>query len=115
MALGAVPVSGAEPEFYDFIGEKELRPIINPDPCDFEKHAAGLERIVTDRELFQIHTGSGTRIRTSTQRHRHMSRGASKTSGYRFEPVDTEIESTVILTSKGVACAARFDTDERTK
>ena len=52
MALGAVPVSGAEPEFYDFIGEKELRPIINPDPCDFEKTCSRLERIVTDRELF---------------------------------------------------------------
>lgn len=53
MALGAVPVSGAEDEFYDFIGENELRPIINPDPCDFERTCAALERAVTDRRHFE--------------------------------------------------------------
>ena len=66
MALGAVPVSGAEPEFYDFIGEKELRPIINPDPCDFEKTCSRLERIVTDRELFRSIQAQG---REFVQRH----------------------------------------------
>lgn len=32
MALGRVAASGAQPEFYDFIGEKELRPLICLDP-----------------------------------------------------------------------------------
>ena len=32
MALGRVAASGAQPEFYDFIGEKELRPVINLNP-----------------------------------------------------------------------------------
>lgn len=32
MARGVVAVSGAEPEFYDFIGEHECRPIINVSP-----------------------------------------------------------------------------------
>lgn len=34
MAMGKVAVSGGEPEFYDFIGESELRPIINGLPDD---------------------------------------------------------------------------------
>lgn len=33
MAMGKVAVSGGEPEYYDFIGESELRPIINADPA----------------------------------------------------------------------------------
>ena len=32
MAMGKNVVSGAEPEFYDFIGEQNLRPIINASP-----------------------------------------------------------------------------------
>lgn len=32
MARGQVAVSGAEPEFYDFIGEKQLHPIVNVEP-----------------------------------------------------------------------------------
>lgn len=34
MAMGKVVVSGAEPEFYDFIGEPELHPIVNALPDD---------------------------------------------------------------------------------
>lgn len=34
MAMGKISVSGAEPEFYDFIDEKELKPIINVVPDD---------------------------------------------------------------------------------
>lgn len=34
MSSGQTVVSGAEPEFYDFIGEKDLRPIINVVPDD---------------------------------------------------------------------------------
>jgi len=62
MALGAVPVSGAEPEYYDFIGENELRPIINPDPCDFEKTCLALERAVTDREVFTAMQAQGREL-----------------------------------------------------
>lgn len=36
MAMGSVAITGGEPEFYDFIGEKELRPVFNPEPDDFE-------------------------------------------------------------------------------
>lgn len=32
MARGLTAVSGGEPEYYDFIGEKELRPIVNASP-----------------------------------------------------------------------------------
>lgn len=49
MARGMVAVSGAEPEFYRFIGEEQLRPIINvlPDRDDiFHK----LENLITHRE-----------------------------------------------------------------
>ena len=34
MAMGKVAVSGAEPEYYDFIGEKQLHPIVNVVPDD---------------------------------------------------------------------------------
>lgn len=34
MAMGKVVVSGAEPEFYEFVGEKTLHPIINAVPDD---------------------------------------------------------------------------------
>lgn len=34
MALGLNTLSGGEPEYYDFIGEKELRPVINAVPDD---------------------------------------------------------------------------------
>lgn len=34
MAMGKVSVSGSEPEYYDFIGEQELHPIVNVVPDD---------------------------------------------------------------------------------
>lgn len=45
MAYGLNVVSGAEPEFYDFIGEHENRPIINA-PIDLEPLSATLEQII---------------------------------------------------------------------
>ena len=36
MAHGAVVIGGGEEEYYDFIGEKTLRPIINVRPMDDE-------------------------------------------------------------------------------
>lgn len=49
MAKGLVAVSGAEPEFYDFIGEKDLRPVVNvlPDPAEAYK---ALEQLVLHRD-----------------------------------------------------------------
>ena len=49
MAQGLVAVSGAEPEYYDFIGETENRPVVNAIPDD-EKLEAQLEDIVLHPE-----------------------------------------------------------------
>ena len=46
MARGKVAVTGGEEQFYDFIGEKTLRPIINPDPLNIDALAHDLQRIV---------------------------------------------------------------------
>lgn len=45
MAMGKITVSGAEPEYYDFIGEKDLKPIVNVTPDDREIYQT-LERLV---------------------------------------------------------------------
>lgn len=50
MADSKVVISGAEPEYYDFIGEKQLRPIINIDPANPEQAIAALQGLVNDRE-----------------------------------------------------------------
>ena len=49
MAQGLAAVSGGEPEFYDFIGEKTLRPIINARP-DAESVYRTLEEVILKRE-----------------------------------------------------------------
>lgn len=46
MAKGKIAVSGGEPEFYDFIGEQELMPIVNALPDDEELKGV-LENLVT--------------------------------------------------------------------
>ncbi|MDE6439150.1 MAG: glycosyltransferase [Muribaculaceae bacterium] len=46
MAYGIPAVSGAEPEFYDFIGEKDNRPIYNS-PVDVDGMTAMFEHILT--------------------------------------------------------------------
>lgn len=51
MADGKVVVSGGEPEYYDFIGERSLRPIINIDPASPEQAIAALQSLADDREL----------------------------------------------------------------
>lgn len=48
MAKGIVAVSGAEPEFYDFIGEHSLHPIVNVVPSRDEIYRT-LEKIVCER------------------------------------------------------------------
>ncbi|MDE7388946.1 MAG: hypothetical protein K2M97_06835, partial [Muribaculaceae bacterium] len=50
MAYGLNVVSGAEPEYYDFIGEHENRPIINA-PIDCDALTDTLEQIVLHPEL----------------------------------------------------------------
>lgn len=49
MAQGMVAVSGAEPEYYDFIGETECRPIINVSPIVEGDIDAKLEWIVQNK------------------------------------------------------------------
>ncbi|MCM1378228.1 MAG: hypothetical protein NC097_07220 [Clostridium sp.] len=50
MAMGKTVISGAEPEFYDFIGENELRPVINA-PLDFDSLCDVIEQAVVNRNL----------------------------------------------------------------
>ena len=47
MSKGIVCVGGGEPESYDALGEKELRPVINVEP-NFQSVERELEAIVTD-------------------------------------------------------------------
>ncbi|MBQ3323925.1 MAG: glycosyltransferase family 1 protein [Muribaculaceae bacterium] len=51
MARGLVTVSGAEPEYYDFIGERDNRPIINVSPLVEGDIDAKLEWIVQNKHL----------------------------------------------------------------
>ena len=46
MAMGKVVVSGGEPEYYDFIGEYDNRPIINAVPDDDEALFRSIEEAV---------------------------------------------------------------------
>lgn len=50
MARGLVAVSGAEPEYYDLIGEQENRPIVNALPYSDDDLVAALERIIEERD-----------------------------------------------------------------
>jgi len=52
MAYGLNVVSGAEPEYYDFIGEKNNRPIINA-PIELDPLTDTLEQIVLHPELIR--------------------------------------------------------------
>lgn len=56
MAHGTVVIGGGEEDYYDFIGEKELRPIINvrPDVSDDENVAAIEHAFFTDGQLAQM-------------------------------------------------------------
>lgn len=46
MAMGKTVVSGGEPAYYDFIGEADNRPIVNPDPADPGALAALLSPLI---------------------------------------------------------------------
>lgn len=49
MAMGKTVVSGGEPEYYDFIGEHENRPIINAAPDDDDAIFAAIEDAVLNQ------------------------------------------------------------------
>lgn len=49
MAYGLNVVSGGEPEFYDFIGETDNRPVINA-PIEFEPLCSAIEQVVLHPE-----------------------------------------------------------------
>lgn len=51
MARGMVAVSGAEPEYYDFIGETENRPIVNISPLDPQDIENKLEWIIANKRM----------------------------------------------------------------
>lgn len=51
MAQGLVAVSGAEPEYYDLIAERDLHPIVNVDPTRPGDVDARLEWLVLNRHL----------------------------------------------------------------
>lgn len=51
MAQGLVAVSGAEPEYYDLIAERDLHPIVNVDPTKPGDVDARLEWLVLNRHL----------------------------------------------------------------
>lgn len=51
MAQGIVSMTGGEPEFYDFIGEKELRPIINVSPIVENDIYQKIDWIVQNKHL----------------------------------------------------------------
>lgn len=50
MAMGRVTVSGGEEEYYQFIGERSLRPIVNTDPADLDETMRRLEAVAADRD-----------------------------------------------------------------
>ena len=49
MAKGLVAVSGAEPEFYDFIGEHDLQPVVNILP-DRDAVFSTFENLILQKE-----------------------------------------------------------------
>lgn len=49
MAMGVVPITGGEEEYYTFIGEHTARPIFNPDPEDLDDTYRRLKALVSDR------------------------------------------------------------------
>lgn len=61
MAMGKVVIGGGEEEYYDFIGEQELRPIINVDPRD--KNLSGtLAAALADRATLERRAKQGREL-----------------------------------------------------
>lgn len=68
MASGLTVISGGEPEFYDFIGEKENFPIVNS-PIESEPLENSLEYLVLHPEKFAERSRRG---REFVEKHNHM-------------------------------------------
>lgn len=68
MASGLTVVSGAEPDFYDFIGEKDNRPIINA-PLELESLEKEIENVVVHPERMKE---SSRRNREFVEKHNRM-------------------------------------------
>ncbi len=77
MARGKVTVSGAEAEYYDFIGERELRPIVNADPLRLERLEEELCSLIERPERLEQ---TGRESREFVERH-----NAAQTVARRFE------------------------------
>lgn len=58
MAYGLATVSGGEEEYYDFIGERDCRPVINGEP-DYDILVATLENLVLHPEIIVRHARMG--------------------------------------------------------
>ena len=65
MAYGLNAVSGAEPEFYDFIGEPACDPVINA-PVDYDRLVETLDALVSDPQAI---APRGRRSRQFVERH----------------------------------------------
>ena len=64
MARGTVVIGGGEEEYYDFIGEKELRPIINVRPHDNEYNLNVLrEALLTPGRISKMSRESAAFVR----------------------------------------------------
>lgn len=61
MALGKVVISGGEEDYYNFIGEKNLRPIINADPRGNDL-VSQLEPLLLDREALVRRSAQGREL-----------------------------------------------------
>lgn len=64
MARGTVVIGGGEEDYYDFIGEKELRPIINVRPCQDEYNMNVLrDALLTPGRISQLSRQSADFVR----------------------------------------------------
>lgn len=66
MAMGIPSVSGAEPEYYDFIGEHDIHPIVHVDPLRTEATVDSMLNLVNDRDALRR---IGAQSRAFVQRH----------------------------------------------
>lgn len=62
MARGKVVVSGGEEEYYDFIGENEMRPIINPNPMDLHQLQSDMQLLVDNPQRLRQLAEMGPRF-----------------------------------------------------
>ncbi len=59
LAMGVVPVSGGEEDYYKFIGETSARPIINLDPRDLDGAYAAMRSLVSDPAALRAMSAAG--------------------------------------------------------